>query len=96
MVKLFCTRDEHGKIIGFLGTADDKVEMLFIDPSAIGSGVGRKFMKYAIQELGIKKVDVNEQNEQAVGFYKHLGFRVVDRSELDPSGKPYPILHMEL
>ena len=48
MVKLFFTRDANGKIIGFLGTADDKVEMLFMDPSAIGSGIGRKFMNYAI------------------------------------------------
>lgn len=94
MVKLFCTRDANGKIIGFMGVSEDKIEMLFIDPASVGSGIGRKFMNYAISELVIKKVDVNEQNEQAVGFYKNLGFQVVDRSELDPTGRPYPILHM--
>ena len=42
------------------------------------------------------KVDVNEQNEQAIGFYQHYGFKTISRSELDGTGKPYPILHMEL
>lgn len=49
-----------------------------------------------INQLDLTKVDVNEQNEQAVGFYKHCGFETIKRSELDTSGKPYPTLHMEL
>jgi hypothetical protein len=39
-------------------------------------------------------VDVSEQNTAARGFYEHLGFRVVGRSPLDPSGRPIPVLHM--
>lgn len=42
------------------------------------------------------KVDVNEQNAQAVGFYMHMGFSIVGRSETDPDGKPYSILHLAL
>ncbi len=53
-------------------------------------------MEYAIDICGATTVDVNEQNEQAVGFYQKMGFRVVGRSERDPLGKPYPILHMRL
>ena len=53
-------------------------------------------MDYSIDHLNVTKVDVNEQNEQAVGFYKNYGFETVHRSELDSSGKPYPTLHMEL
>ena len=44
----------------------------------------------------MKKVDVNEQNPDAVGFYKHVGFEVTSRSPLDGMGKPFPILHMAL
>ena len=51
-------------------------------------------MPYQIEE--VNKVDVNEQNPQALGFYQHYGFEVIDRSPLDGSGKPYPILHMAL
>jgi putative acetyltransferase len=49
-----------------------------------------------MDRLEITKVDVNEQNIQAVGFYKHIGFHVLGRSESDGQGKEYPILHMGL
>jgi putative acetyltransferase len=95
-VRLFCVRDAQGRIAGFLGTSDDKVEMLFIHPRHRGKGIGKVLLAYAVQTLGMRKVDVNEQNEGAVGFYRHYGFEVVGRCELDGTGKPYPILNMEL
>lgn len=95
-VELRCARNNHGKIIGFLGVAEQNLEMLFIHPKNRGMGIGRKMLEYAIEELNVQKVDVNEQNEQALGFYLKQGFEVVGRSALDGSGKPYPILHMKL
>lgn len=95
-VELRCMRNVHHNIVGFLGVAKDGLEMLFIHPDYRGHKIGSTLLNYAIQEFNITKVDVNEQNEQALGFYKHQGFEVVGRSELDPSGKPYPILHMVL
>jgi putative acetyltransferase len=59
-------------------------------------GVGRVLLINAIEELKVNKVDVNEDNPQAVGFYEKFGFTTYKRSELDASGKPYPILHMKL
>ncbi len=41
-------------------------------------------------------VDVNEQNEQAVGFYAHTGFIVTGRSATDGEGRPYRLLHLAL
>lgn len=95
-VNLYCIRNERGHIIGFLGIAEGKIEMLFIDPISRGKGVGKLLLQYAINRLGAKKVDVNEQNHQAVDFYKHMGFQVVSRSDVDSMGKPYPVLSMEL
>ncbi len=94
-VELFCVR-ENEKILGFLGLSPEKIEMLFIHPDARGKGIGKRLVQFAIQEKAIQKVDVNEQNPQAVGFYEHVGFEVVSRSPLDPQGKPFPILSMEL
>lgn len=95
-VELRCVRNNDKKIVGFLGVAEQNLEMLFIDPSYRGKRIGKILLEYSIANLNVNKVDVNEQNEQAVGFYKHCGFEVIGRSELDASGKPYPILHMKL
>ena len=70
--------------------------MLFITPEARGTGVGSLLVAQAVEWQGATKVDVNEQNDQALGFYKRIGFSVVGRSPLDGQGKPYPLLHMEL
>lgn len=95
-VQLFCTKDRSRKIEGFIGLSGDKIEMLFIQPGLSGKGLGRGFLDHATIERGIRKVDVNEQNERAVGFYKHYGFKVVNRLPLDSLGKPYPVLEMRL
>nr|WP_233219286.1 GNAT family N-acetyltransferase [Adhaeribacter arboris] len=72
------------------------MEMLFLKPSARGKGLGKTLIRYAIENLNCKKVDVNEQNQPAAGFYKRFGFKIVTRSELDGLGKPYPILPLQL
>lgn len=96
MVTLFCTKTSTGNISGFVGVAENKVEMLFIDPDYMGQGLGKQLLNYAISQLGVTEVDVNEQNPKAVGFYLNNGFEVASRSELDGMGKPYPILHLKL
>jgi len=85
---------ENDVTVGFLGTSDDNIEMLFIDPEFRGKGVGKQLIEFALNRLNIHKVDVNEQNHQAVGFYQKLGFKVISRSERDGQGNPYPLLHM--
>lgn len=88
--------EKEGSLIGFMGVAEGNLEMLFIDNKYRGIGVGKKLITYAINNLHVTKVDVNEQNHQAVGFYKHIGFYVYKRSDIDGEGKEYPILHMQL
>ncbi len=95
-VELFGSQDEDQRIDGFMGIVEDKLEMLFVDACVRGKGIGKKLLTYAIKELNVKKVDVNEQNIQAVEFYKYMGFRVVSRSAVDNTGKNYPVLSMEL
>jgi putative acetyltransferase len=84
------------RVIGFIGTADRKIEMLFLDPDFIGQGFGAKLIMFALNELHADKVDVNEQNVHAVEFYSKFGFIKYDRLEKDDQGKDYPILKMKL
>lgn len=88
--------EENGALIGFMGVAEGNLEMLFIHNDHRGKGIGKKLIQYGIDHLKVTKVDVNEQNEQAVGFYQYIGFRILERSALDGQGKEYPILHMGL
>ncbi len=86
---------DKNTIIAFMGITNKKLEMLFISPNSRGLGIGKMLIKQAITKYGVTSVDVNEDNDQAVGFYIHVGFEVFDRSELDDMGNPYPILHMK-
>ena len=93
-VSLYIYRDKEHVIKGFLGVSDDSIEMLFVDNESRGTGVGKILLNYAINTLNARRVDVNEQNTQALKFYYYFGFKEIDRSEYDGEGKGYPILHL--
>lgn len=87
------------KNIDILKNITDKdmtIEMLFVKDTCRGKGLGKHLVSWAINTLNVKFVDVNEQNEQGLEFYKYMGFEVFDRSELDEQGNPFPILYMKL
>lgn len=95
-LKVVIARDDAGVIHGFLGVDENRIEMLFVDDASRGKGVGKLLLQHAIEEFGANEVDVNEQNPQGVGFYRHMGFEQVGRSEVDGQGNPFPLLHMKL
>lgn len=95
-VELRAWRDSDGHIQGFAGVHDGKLEMLFVDPACCGQGIGKALLATVVEELGVREVDVNEQNPQAVGFYLKQGFVQAGRSEVDGQGDPYPLLHLKL
>ncbi len=93
---LIIAETEPDKPVGFMGIENERLEMLFLSPKERGKGTGKQLIQYGIQNYGIKEVTVNEQNPQAVGFYKHLGFATYKRTECDEEGNPYPLLYMKL
>lgn len=61
-IKFLCGYyDNVGVLQGFIGAADKKIEMLFIDGKARGQGIGSQLLHYAVDNLSAKFVDVNEQ-----------------------------------
>ncbi len=94
-LKLYCLIEDE-KVLGFIGVAEDKIEMLFLDPKVFGQGLGKMLLNFAIIELAADKLDVNEQNLKAVKFYQKLGFEVFERTEKDDQGRNYPLLRMKL
>jgi putative acetyltransferase len=94
--RLAVARAGDGQPRGFVGVEAGKVEMLFVDPAYHGTGAGKALLRHAVESWGANRVDVNEQNPGAVGFYLHMGFELESRSERDGLGKPFPLLHLRL
>lgn len=59
-----------------------------------GQGLDARLLCLGMEQYGVSELTVNEQNPAAAGFYRHMGFAVYRRSELDEQGGPYPILYM--
>ena len=94
-VPLLFYAEEKGAPCAFLGMDGDSIEMLFVAAEARSRGIGSALMRQALA-LGANRVDVNEQNPQALGFYRRFGFEVKSRNAVDSLGLPYPILHCTL
>lgn len=92
---LVVAEDNHVPV-AFMGIDAGKIEMLFVSPGSFGKGIGRELADFGVSQYGVRYVDVNEQNPQAAGFYRHIGFEVFERNELDEQGNPFPILKMKL
>ena len=88
--------EEENIVKGFLGVSDVNIDMLFVNPKYIGKGSGKLLLFYAINELRLTRVNVNEQNTNALDFYKHFGFEIIGRDDIDGFGKPYPIVHLKM
>ena len=87
--------DRSGRWVAFMGIDGDKLEMLFVHPALFGLGLGRRLTGMAVSDLGVRFVDVNEQNPKAYGFYRRVGFLLAGRCETDGQGNPFPILHLK-
>lgn len=86
--------ENGGTPMGFMALYHASLEALFIDPEQRRRGGGRLLLNHARSLKGPLTVDVNEQNPHALQFYLAEGFEVVGRSELDGTGRPFPLLHL--
>ena len=85
-----------GRPVGFTGTADGRLEMMFVHNDHRHHGVGSALLDHVIREESVVELEVNEQNQQALGFYLAHGFEVSGRRDVDDAGRPSPLLHLTL
>jgi putative acetyltransferase len=86
--------DDRDRPLGFMLIDNGHMEALFIDPEHRGAGVGAILIDYALAVHPVLTTDVNAQNDQAVGFYEHMGFERTGWSATDGQGRPYPLIHL--
>ena len=92
---LVIATNELKQPVAFTGVANESLEILFVSPDERGRGIGKKLINYGIENYGVKELAVNEQNQQARGFYEHMGLKVYKRTDLDEQGDSYPLLYMK-
>lgn len=95
-VTLVGCKDQDGRFVGFAGVAQQRLDMLFVAPTHHGQGIGTCLLMHAVEVLGVRTLDVNEQNPRALAFYRRHGFEVTGRAETDGLDQPYPLLHLRL
>lgn len=93
-VSLMLAVDAADHALGFMFLHEGHMEALFIDPDHHGKGIGKALVESALALHPALTTDVNEQNAEALGFYRRLGFEPTGRSDLDGQGRPYPLVHL--
>ena len=94
--ELWIVDGDDGQAAGFLVMDGDMIDALFVDPALHGRGYGTALLDHALTLAPDARVDANEQATNALPFYLSKGFRPVGRSETDPQGRPYPLIHLRM
>lgn len=87
--------DDGPQAAGFLVMDGEMIDALFVDPELHGRGFGTALMEHALALSPFATVDASEQATNALPFYEARGFVRTGRSETDPQGRPYPIVHLK-
>jgi putative acetyltransferase len=86
--------DDGAQPVGFLVMDGEMIDALFADPAVHGRGFGTALLNHALSLAPEALVDASEQAANALPFYEARGFVRVGRSETDPQGRPYPLIHL--
>lgn len=92
--ELWLAVDETDRAMGFLVMDGTMIDALFVDPAVHGRGVGTALLRHALALAPDAVVDASEQASNALPFYEARGFVRTGRSETDPRGRPYPLVHL--
>lgn len=93
-VEMVVAEDDDGIVLGFLVMDGTMIDALFVHPRVHGRGVGTALLGHALQLAPEALVDASEQADNALPFYEARGFVRIGRSERDPQGRPYPLVHL--
>ena len=90
-----CLVEDGERVVGFLVMDREMIDALFVDPAVHGRGYGTALLNHALKLSPHATVDASEQASNALAFYESRGFVRTGRSETDPQGRPYPLIHLK-
>ncbi|MDP9757339.1 MULTISPECIES: GNAT family N-acetyltransferase [Agrobacterium] len=82
--------------VGFISLLDSFIGGLFVAPAQQGKGIGRRLIAHALDLKGELSLEVYTANEQAMRFYRSLGFLEVSRRSTDDDGLPFENARLSL
>lgn len=92
--ELWLIDDPVGRAAGFLVMDGGMIDALFVDPAVHGQGYGSALLAHALTLSPEATVEASEQATNALPFYEARGFVRTGRSETDPQGRAYPLVHL--
>ena len=80
------------------GTLNGRLHSLYIDPGALGQGIGHTLMSHALSTFDAWKCEhatlwVLEGNSRAISFYERQGWRCTGATKVDQSFGPCLVEH---
>ena len=81
---------------GFISLLDTFIGGIFVSPNRQGLGIGRQLIAHGLSLKGELSLEVYTENQQAVDFYKALGFEELSRRPMDADGYPFENAHLRL
>jgi ribosomal-protein-alanine N-acetyltransferase len=90
--KYLVARDEHGKVVGYIGVEKilDEVHIInmAVHPGGRGQGIGKRLMQHVLNDEEVFFLEVRVSNETAKNIYQKYGFQVIStRKAYYPDGE---------
>jgi len=87
--------DEEGPK-AFIGITESNIELLYVAFEARSRGYAKGLVDFVVRECSVTKVDVRDNDPDAVALYKHLGFEEVGRDVISGGDTAGYMLHLAL
>ncbi len=90
---VWVAEDGAGVPLGLLGARERHVELLYVEPTSHGQGIGSLLLGHLGAD-GPTSVEVYAGNSHGLGFYESHGFRRLRTHMHDAFGRPFPVIHL--
>lgn len=81
--------EENGRVLGIISVSSDFIEGLFVDPKHWKRGIGSALLKSVLEKKVSLRLQVYENNINAVRFYQKHGFTITGGGICRMTGLPY-------
>lgn len=92
MDHIYGVNDDRGNLVAFMCIKGDHIMQLFVEPFHMRNGMGSALVEHAVNQLGVKLVVVNEENNNAMQFFRARGWAMRNRNLFDEFHLPYPVV----